>query len=61
MLLELTQKQKRFTTICISVTGIVLTYFVGYIPAIVLTLFMLSGDRPSTIYAYAAATPRDLK
>lgn len=61
MLLELTQKQKRFTTACISVFGIVLTYFVGYIPAIVTTLYMLSGDRVTTIYSLAAATPRDLK
>uniref|UniRef100_A0A336K116 Very long-chain fatty acid transport protein n=1 Tax=Culicoides sonorensis TaxID=179676 RepID=A0A336K116_CULSO len=58
---ELTQKEKKLTTACISVFGIVLTYFFGYIPAIVATLFMLSGDRPTSIYSLAAATPRDLK
>lgn len=61
MLLELSQKQKRLTTACISVFGIVLTYFIGYIPAIVATLFMLSGERPTSIFSLAAATPRDLK
>lgn len=61
MLLELNNRQKRVTTACISVFGIILTYLIGYIPAIVVTLFFLSGDRPTTLFALAKATPRDLK
>lgn len=61
MLLELNNRQKRITTACISVFGICVTYFFGYIPAIIATLFLLSGDRPTTLFALAAATPRDLK
>jgi len=61
MLLELNARQKKVTTACISVFGILMVYFFGYIPAIVLTLYFLSGDRPTVIYALVAATPRDVK
>lgn len=61
MLLKLNARQKRVTTACISIFGVALTFVVGYIPAIILTLFFLSGNRPTTLYALAAATPRDLK
>lgn len=61
MLLELNNRQKRITTACISVFGIFLTYVFGYIPAVLTTLYLLSGDRPTTIFALAKATPRDLK
>uniref|UniRef100_A0A336MUP2 Very long-chain fatty acid transport protein n=1 Tax=Culicoides sonorensis TaxID=179676 RepID=A0A336MUP2_CULSO len=60
MFLKLNKQQKFITIIGISFIGILSSFLVGYVLALVLTLSLLYGNRPTKIFCFASSIKRDL-
>ena len=66
MLLELNQKQKGLTLFCTAACAAFVSYALGrkLIPQTILSAFavyLLTGDRPSIVYATIVSLPRDIR